>query len=63
MTLQDQGFRFILRHRDGRVDGYWEDPALKAPRDGGIDVTDLTDDELDAAIEFMRRRADMDALR
>lgn len=52
MSLQDQGFRFILRARDGRVDGYWEHPATIKP--GGFDATDLDDEALSAAIYDMQ---------
>lgn len=49
MSLQDQGFRFILRRLDdGRVDGNWEHPAEISP--GGFDATELDDDLLADAI-------------
>ena len=49
MNLQDQGFRYILRNRDGRVDGNWEHPATMKP--GGLDATDFDDDKLADAIQ------------
>lgn len=52
MNLQEQGYRFILRAKDGRVDGYWEHPADIKP--GGHDVTDLTDDKMAQAIYDMQ---------
>lgn len=48
MNLQDQGYRFILREKDGRVDGHWEHPATMRP--GGYDATDLSDEAMSAAI-------------
>lgn len=52
MNLQEQGYRFILRAKDGRVDGYWEHPAEIKP--GGFDVTDLPDDKMAAVIYDMQ---------
>jgi hypothetical protein len=52
MNLQEQGHRFILRRKDGRVDGYWEHPADIKP--GGFDATDLDDDKLAEAIYEMQ---------
>lgn len=52
MNLQDQGYRFILREKDGRVDGYWEHPTGIKP--GGFDATDLDDEELAQTIYAMQ---------
>lgn len=42
MSLQDQGFRFILRPVDDRVDGCWMHPAdVKLE---WLDCTDMEDD-------------------
>lgn len=54
--LQEQGFRFILRRKDGRVEGYWEDPALRKP--GGLDATDMEDDVLETAIHSLQMERD-----
>lgn len=43
MSLQDQGFRFILRPVDGRVDGWWTHPLDVKP--GGLDCTDMDDEQ------------------
>lgn len=50
MNLQDQGFRFILRTKGDRVDGYWEQPPI-AP--GGIDATDLDDEAMAETVSAM----------
>ena len=52
MSLQDHGFRFILRPKEGRVDGYWEHPATMEP--GGVDVTNFSDDEMAEAVRMVR---------
>lgn len=53
MNLQDQGFRFILRPKDGRIDGYWEHPSEIKP--GGLDVTTFSDDAMLAEIERLQK--------
>lgn len=55
MNLLEQGFRFILRTKDDRVDGYWEQPPIAQ---GGVDATDLSDDELAATIYDMQDSTD-----
>lgn len=52
MNLQEQGYRFILRGRGQEVAGNWEHPADIVP--GGFDATDLTDEELAAALYDMQ---------
>lgn len=42
MSLQDQGFRYILRPVDGRIDGSWMHPADIKPE--WLDCTDMEDD-------------------
>jgi 8-oxo-dGTP pyrophosphatase MutT (NUDIX family) len=55
MSLQEQGFRFILRRVDGRIDGYWEHPATVKP--GGVDVTDLDDEAMLREVEQLQAEA------
>lgn len=56
MSLQDKGYRFILRRRDddGSVEGNWEHPANMSP--GGFDATELDDDLLADAMFEMEDR-------
>jgi hypothetical protein len=42
MSLQAQGYRFIVRVVDGRIDGSWMHPADIKPE--WLDCTDMEDD-------------------
>jgi hypothetical protein len=42
MSLQEQGYRYIIRPLDGRIDGRWVHPAEVKPE--WLDCTDMEDD-------------------
>lgn len=52
MNLYQQGFRYILRAKEGRVEGNWEHPATIQP--GGFDATDLSDEAMAEVVKAIK---------
>jgi len=52
VNLQDQGYRFILRPLDGRVDGRWMHPSEVKPQ--WLDCTDMDDARFNREVQKLR---------
>jgi hypothetical protein len=61
VSLKEQGFRFVLRPLDGRIEGRWIHPSEVKPE--WLDCTDMEDDvfvsNVDAMQLWLERRRDL----
>jgi hypothetical protein len=59
VSLRDQGFRFVVRVVDGRIEGDWKHPADVKPE--WLDCTDMDDETFCEVMERMRQRVRQEA--